>query len=292
MRRNHVAALTADTMATLAVPREVKIPWLAERDKAVRWYRYQLEVQQDILDHMSQHGIGPLVLKGTHTAGYYPHPELREFGDLDLYFRERHAEADDVARKELGVEPDHGTHHHSKSDYRGVTVESHYDLLNTHYPHSNKRYDQMLKQLAPSADFEVLYLLRHAGIHFAATGITLRDLCDWVLTCRALHDKVNWTLVQGTIEEYGMGHFAALLGDIASQQLGYTLPLQFAHDASIADDVMRDTVYGSADEAGRLRQWRATRWKRRLVYGDSEASLLLYRIGSRLHKIFGAMHSK
>ena len=97
MQQNHVAAMTADTMAALEVPREVKIPWLAERDKAERWHRYQEEVQQEIVGTVKQHGIETLVLKGTHTSQYYPTPELREFGDLDLYFFDRHDEADKVA---------------------------------------------------------------------------------------------------------------------------------------------------------------------------------------------------
>ena len=147
LQQNHVVALTADTMATLDVPREVKIPWLAERDKAVRWHRYQLEVQQEIVSLMEQHGIKTLVLKGTHLSQYYPQPELREFGDLDFYFYDQHDEADRVAREVLKVEVSNDAHHHSKYNYHGVTVESHYDFLNAHTPRSNRRYEALLKKL-------------------------------------------------------------------------------------------------------------------------------------------------
>ena len=150
MQQNHVAAMTVDTVATLDVPREVKIPWLAERDKAERWYRYQKEVQQEIIDTMKHHGIETLVLKGTHTAQYYPIPELREFGDLDLYFYDKHDEADRLARQVLKVSVSNDAHHHSKYDYRGITIESHYDFLNTHYPPSNRRYEALLKELVDS----------------------------------------------------------------------------------------------------------------------------------------------
>lgn len=294
MQRNHVVALVADTMATLDVPREVKIPWLAERDKAARWYRYQLEVQQDITDHMARHGIETLVLKGTHTAQYYPQPELREFGDLDLYFFDRHTEADKVAQSELGIIPDNGTHHHSKYDYRGITVESHYDFLNTHYPRSNKRYNQMLKQLAPSATFEVLYLLRHMAIHFAAARITLRDLVDWTLTCHTLQDNVDWEIVLSTINEYGMEHFASALNDISARQLGYAPPLRLAHNTATTASIEHDIVFGCPntdsddDMSGRLkaaiRHWHTLRWKRRLVYNDSAIGLMFGKLDSHLNK--------
>ena len=147
LQQNHVAALTAETVASLDVPREVKIPWLAESEKAERWHRYQREVQTEIIGVMRQHGIETLVLKGTHLAEYWPTSETREFGDLDLYFYDKHEEADRVAREVLKATVSNDAHHHSKYNYRGVTVESHYDFLNTHYPPSNRRYEVLLKDL-------------------------------------------------------------------------------------------------------------------------------------------------
>ena len=261
MQQNHVAAMTADTVAGLDVPREVMIPWLAERDKAERWHRYQKEVQQEIVATMQKHGIETLVLKGTHTAQYYPNPELREFGDLDLYFYDKHDEADRIAEKELGVTVSNDAHHHSKYNYRGVTVESHYDFLNTHYPPSNRRYEALLKELvfnptnsSPKlgegdrrkavveeyvspfnfhfSTFELLFLLRHMACHFAASRITLRDLVDWTLTCQALHDKVDWDKVNTVVNDFGMEPFVAALTAIASQRLGYSVTLSLCHSVT------------------------------------------------------------
>ena len=275
MQWNHVAALTAETAAALAVPREVLIPWLAECDKAERWHRYQQEVQQDILSVMAKHGIETLVLKGTHLAQYYPHPEQREFGDLDLYFYDRHGEADRLAREVLKVTVSNDAHHHSKYNYRGVTVESHYDFVNRHYPPSNRRYETLLKELAPSPTFEVLFLLRHMAGHFAASRLTLRDWVDWTLTCRALQEKVDWPLVQHTAAQYGMEPFL--------QELNHLVTQSPSHSATLSP-LARDLVYGSvgdhaADGVGRLvwkmRRWKALRWKRQMVYSDSEWALLL-----------------
>lgn len=302
MQQNHVAAMVADTVATLDVPREVKIPWLNECDKATRWHRYQREVQQDIIGHMERHGIDTLVLKGTHTAQYYPVPELREFGDLDLYFYNRHDEADRVAQKSLRVIVSNEAHHHSKYDYRGVTVESHYDFINVHYPPSNRRYEAMLKELAPSPTFEVLFLLRHMAVHFAAARLTLRDLVDWTLTCRALNDKVDWGKVQNTVTEYGMDSFTAALDDIAERHFGYTPPIRFTHDPDTVADVERNIVYGTADAShkeenlGRLlwklRRFRANRWQQRLVFNDSSAALFFASLTSHAMKPQSILHKQ
>ncbi len=282
MQQNHVAAMTADTMAALEVPREVKIPWLAERDKAERWHRYQEEVQQEIVGIMKQHGIETLVLKGTHTAQYYPKPELREFGDLDLYFFDRHDEADKVAAEVLKVTVSNEAHHHSKYNYRGVTVESHYDFVNSHYPPSNSRYEVLLKELVPSPTFEVLFLLRHMAGHFAASRITLRDLVDWTLTCRAQHDKVDWGMVEKTIHNFGMTAFVASLNNIATQRFGIQMPtLSYDHPATLSR-IEKDIIYGSMDDCEgdgisrmvwKMRRWEALKWKRKMVYNDSNFRL-------------------
>lgn len=297
MQQNHVAPLTANAMAALEVPREVKIPWLAECEKAVRWHRYQQEVQQDIIDTMQKHGIETLVLKGTHLSQYYPQPETREFGDLDLYFYERHDEADRVAREVLKVEVSNEAHHHSKYNYRGVTVESHYDFLNTHYPPSNRRYETLLKEQAPSPTFEVLFLLRHMACHFAASRITLRDLVDWVLTCKTLKEKVDWSLVNKTIEDFGMTDFVAALNVISENRLG-TQPLSHSVTHPLIE---HDLVYGSVanytnDGMGRLewklRRWRALAWKRRMVYNDSSVSLLLSSLTAHSLKPQSILHKQ
>ena len=301
MQQNHVAAMTADTMAALDVPREVKIPWLAERDKAARWHRYQREVQQEIVDTMKRHEIETLVLKGTNTAQYYPVPELREFGDLDLYFYDRHGEADRVAHEELKAAVGNDAHHHSKYDYRGITIESHYDFVNTHYPPSNRRYETLLKELCPSPTFEVLFLLRHMAGHFAAARITLRDLVDWTLTCRALHDKVDWGKVQDTVSEYGMEDFAAAIGDIAEQRFSISTPLRFTHDSVAVEKVEHDIVFGSVDNSTadginrllwKLRRWRSLAWKRRMVYNDSPTELWLASLTSHTMKPQSILHKQ
>ena len=301
MQQNPVAAMTADTMAALDVPREVKIPWLAERDKAARWHRYQREVQQEIVDTMKRHEIETLVLKGTNTAQYYPVPELREFGDLDLYFYDRHGEADRVAHEELKAAVGNDAHHHSKYDYRGITIESHYDFVNTHYPPSNRRYETLLKELCPSPTFEVLFLLRHMAGHFAAARITLRDLVDWTLTCRALHDKVDWGKVQDTVSEYGMEDFAAAIGDIAEQRFSISTPLRFTHDSVAVEKVEHDIVFGSVDNSTadginrllwKLRRWRSLAWKRRMVYNDSPTELWLASLTSHTMKPQSILHKQ
>lgn len=306
LQHNHVAALASLALEHIDdLPRKVKIPWLAEREKAANWHRYQLDVQQDIVDHMSRHSIETLVLKGTHTAQYYPVPELREFGDLDLYFQ-RHKEADAVAQSEMGVEINHGSHHHTKYAYRGVTVESHCNFVNCHYPPSNRHYEQLLEPMAPSATFEVLFLLRHMAGHFAASRITLRDVVDWYLTCRTLNNDVDWDTVLETTKDFGMTDFAQALCSIVEHRFGYKIPLAFegGPEGSINRNMVEeDIIYGDASSAdkgldgiGRLAwklgRYRAMGWKRRMVFNDKPLLLLISSITSHAEKPQSILHKQ
>lgn len=301
---NHVATLCYEAAAAAGAPRGVLMPWLAEHEKTVGWHRHQKQVQQEIADTMAKHGIDTLVLKGTYVAQYYPRPEEREFGDLDLYFYDKHDEADRVAREVLKVTVSNDSHHHSKYNYNGVTVESHYDFVNVHYPPSNRRYEAMLKRVATSPTFEVLFLLRHMACHFAASRITLRDLVDWTLTCQALQEQVDWERVQQVVVEYGMAPFADALNDIADSQLGYRPPLWTQGRPDTIELVKRlelDLVYGSAEADDKhadglarlpwkLRRWKALAWKRRMVYNDPPLRLLLASFTSHAEKPRSILH--
>ncbi|MBQ9417295.1 MAG: nucleotidyltransferase family protein [Bacteroidales bacterium] len=301
LQENRVAAVCAEVAQAAGAPREVLMPWLAECEKAIGWQRHQREVQEEIADAMAKRGIATLVLKGLHTASHYPRPEVREFGDLDLYFYDKHDEADRVAREVLGVEIDNRGHHHSKYDYRGVTVESHFDFVNVYYPPSNRGYEAMLKALAPSATFEVLFLLRHMAGHFAAGRITLRDLADWTLTARALNREVDWELVRRGAREYGMEPFAAALEEVSVRQLQGVRMLGMSADKELADRVERDIVGGSEESLDcgskgikrvgwKWRRWNANRWKRKIVYGEGEARLLWSSFASHAMKPRSIVH--
>lgn len=284
LQQNHVAALASEAFGHLPQeqkpPRNVLIPWLSEREKAAAWYRHQLGVQQEIEALMQQHGIETLVLKGTRLARLYPQAELREFSDLDLYFYSRHHEADQLAAKHLGVQVNNDSHHHTKYDYRGVTIESHYDFLNVHTPPSNRSCEQLLKRMAPTPTFEVLFFLRHAAGHFAASRITLRDLVDWHLLSSAHRSDADWDVVAKAAKDSGMEGFVGVLNAIAALRFGNENPLPRSTDAALIERVERDTVYGSLEEhkeenLGRLlwklRRYRANRWKHRLAYSHDPA---------------------
>lgn len=276
MQRNHVVALCFDAVDKAGAPRDVLMPWLAEREKAIDWHRHQSDVQQDIVNVMQRNNIPVIVLKGTHLAQYYPQPELREFGDLDFYFGDRHKEADELARRELHITIDTEPHHHTKFDYRGVTVESHYDFFNRHYPASNRQYNCILASLGTSTTFDVLHFLRHAAIHFASQGLNMRDLCDWAFIVTGTSD-VDWGMVKTTMERFGMSDFVATLDNVTHSRLGVASPLwkncKTGFEEKFEEDMFRSSHTEGKPDRG---------WKRSLAFSDSSFSLLVHKVISHL----------
>ena len=289
LQQNHVTALASEAVGRLPEkqkpPRSLLIPWLSEREKAASWYHHQLDVQHEIESLMHQHGIETLGLKGSRLAQLYPQPELREFSDLDLYFYHRHNEADALAEKHLGVAISNDAHHHSKYDFRGVTVESHYDFVNAHYPPSNRRYETLLKEEAPSPTFELLFLLRHMAGHFAASRITLRDLVDWHLLSTAHRTAADWDKVSISVAESGMADFAEAINSIVHNRFGTDNPLPHYADSTLVHRIENDILYGNlADHKEetlrrllwKLRRYRTNRWKHHLVYQHDPAWRLFF----------------
>ena len=306
-QRARVAALLSQAFGpSLRPPQEVLLPWMIERQKAEEWSRYQAAVQRELTGLFEAEGIGCHVLKGTSLAACWPWPQLREYGDVDLFFPSRHDEADALARRKLGVQDLHDDRlHHTKYTYRGVTVESHYRLFNPHYPRSNRAYEALLRECDPaSARFKALYMLRHMAIHFASDGLTLRDMMDW---------KFFWRSVGGQLEELAAAVAAQacafgmqpLLGawqlvDEACGGAAVQMPLPEG-DREAARRMAALMACGSgdtheADGAGRVlwkvRRWRKGRWRRKLALPEADATLLWQNATSHLRNPRSVAHKQ
>ena len=306
MQQNHLSALTATVLPTLPAehqpPRGIKLAWLMQQQQVADCYEQRRGVEREIHELSSSHGINCLTLKGSQIARHYPRPELRECGDLDLYFYNQHAAADELVSKHFGISINNDSPHHTTYSLRGIPVESHYSLLNTHYPPSNKAYERLLLSHIPSATFELLFMLRHMACHFAASRITLRDLVDWHLTTRALEKAAHWDVLAQAAADYGMSAFASALTTLVEKRFGHRIPL---HTATVPvathEAVEHDILFGSTaseeylgNGLGRLRwkiqRYRSNRWKQHLVFKEPAAKLLVASIAAHSMKPHSILH--
>ena len=96
-----------------------------------------------------------------------------------------------------------------------------------------------------------------------------------------------------------MTEFTAILNSIVTQRFGIQIPSLPACHASNQSLIEKDIVYGSVDNregdgVGRLvwklRRWKALRWKREMVFNESDIRLCLASLTSHAAKPLSIMH--
>lgn len=150
---------------------------------------------------LAEHMVSSAILKGVTVGAYYPVPELRKSGDVDLLLMNPE-ELDKVKQLFLQTglrikEEQVALHHVSFVTPEGIEVELHTMLAE---PFDNEKTNRMLQNLLKElqgqtvtqtvmgVEFPVLpdayyafELLIHMLQHFLRSGFGLRLLCDWVM---------------------------------------------------------------------------------------------------------------
>ncbi len=319
----------------LLVPKSVVLKLHSHTMQVEERHKKHVTVIQKLAQFYASHGIRMMVLKGYGLSTLYPQPSHRPCGDIDIWLFGEQDRADRLLNEKKGVEIDYTHHHHTVFHINGVMIENHYDFLNIHAHLSSRDIEKELQMLArqepeklllqdnntiylPSADLNALFLLRHAGAHFAAEEITLRHVADWAFFVQHYHDKIDWHRLEQTARRQNMHRFLYCLCGICVDYLGMPkriFPLiedavlregnvdtaaissksgtvrDMLLEKRVMDDILdppyrdRSALRRSffVDYSFRLRRWWGNRWKHRLVY--REGLLLTFLVQIRHHII-------
>ncbi len=201
-----VMAIAWDAVTALPVglqpPKPLKIKWaLAVEDYAGTYRRYCSTVGE-LSRFYSEHGIATVQLKGVGLSTYYPVPERRQGGDIDIYTyssdksgmtdREASDLADNLMR-DAGIDVEMHSYKHSVFHYKGIPVENHKYFSNVEHYAAAAEAEEILHEyfnplpvklmggeeiLVPSPEFNSVFVSLHALQHFTS-GLCLHHLCDW-----------------------------------------------------------------------------------------------------------------
>lgn len=173
--------------AQLYPPEDTLVDILLEADRIARRSRYVDCVAEKLLSDLQSLGLHPSLMKGPSVARYYPHPELRVSGDIDLYIPE--GELPRVqqyfTRQQCPpVQTPDGSYF--CQDFKPdptredtVDIDIHNNYYDLHYPEASLP--------APgSADGILLMLSSHILKHAMGPGVGLRQICDYAMACRRL----------------------------------------------------------------------------------------------------------
>ena len=282
-------------------PKDLLLQWIGE---TLQSYEYRYELYRRAVAEMSSwynsHGFRMMVLKGYACSLNWPKPEHRPCGDIDIWLFGKQKEADALLEKEKSIIIDHSHHHHTIFNWRGFTVENHYDFIEVHYRKSSSELEAILKEkgqddnsftslygekvYVPSPNLHALFLTRHAIEHFASEVITLRQVLDWAFFVKAHGKDVDWEWLLCVLERFGMTPLFWIINAICVDNLGFDAALfpKGEVDTKMKERVLNEILFPEFHEKQpndviprvlfKYRRWQANGWKHKLCYKESRWS--------------------
>ena len=174
----------------------------------------QLELKQILVmavKALRQKDIEPVLLKGFGLSVLYPNPNLRQFGDIDLFVgHNSFHEACTVLRSlpggyNWGEEIEVGRHyniefghhpmevHHVSADVKDPKESAIYAVIEHDGLCEHPRHIDFegFDLVVPSKEFEVFFTFFHAWHHFMTTGVGWRQMSDVAMTLHAYHGQYD-----------------------------------------------------------------------------------------------------
>lgn len=235
-----------------------KLKWLSMVLNMERLYTKHENVIAELAAFYQRAGYQMMLLKGYGLSKYWPIPNHRPTGDIDIYLMHMNSDgkeksqpawkcADKLMTEKLGIQVDNSHHHHSVFTYKGIMVENHYDFINVHSHRSNRwienefktlalkgneefTFDNGAKLLFPSPLLNCLFVARHNASHFAAEHLNLRQLLDWALFVEERHKDIDWDYFWSMAKKMGMEKFVLCMAFIAIEQLSFEKDIFHIHD--------------------------------------------------------------
>lgn len=244
------------------LPLQLKLEWIGEilQNYEQRYVQYEKAIGS-LAGFYNQHGYKMMVLKGYACSLYWPKPNHRPCGDIDIWlFGQQEAADKELVSSFRFQDPnfkiDKGHHHHTVFNWQGFTVENHYDFVNVHAHKTGKEQEAIFKELGqddsnsvelsveslesvdsgkknfenvkvylPSPNLHALFLIRHLANHFASMEITLRQVLDWAFFVEKHTKEIDWKWLVGLLEKYHLKDFYNCINAICVGDLGFDVKM-------------------------------------------------------------------
>ena len=290
-----------DKNSTNMLPLQLKLNWIGE---VLQSYEQRYELYKRTIGEMAgfynSNGYKMMIIKGYACSLDWPKPEHRPCGDIDIWQFGQQQNADALLAKEKKIKIDTSHHHHTVFYWRNFMVENHYDFVNVYHSKSNASIEKIFKILGsddthyvdvngeklylPSPNLHALFLLRHAMIEFAASGINLRQLLDWAFFVKAHRKEVDWKWLESVLEEYGMKRLYEVFNAICTVDLGFdadmftSVQVEYGIKERVLNEILSPMIPNEIPKeliariVWKYRRWKANEWKRKLVYKEGVMS--------------------
>ena len=257
-----------------------------------------------VVSELDAAGIPSVLLKGQGLAQYYPKPELRQCGDIDLYVGlQRYADSYDILRP-LATEIE---------DRKALEVGKHYDFFvgkvaveihrySDRYP--TPKLDRIYQEVSseglgknlvpiqfggvevmtPSDEYNAFYIFSHLFHHFLINGLGARQLCDWMLFLRSRSSHIDMQSLNTTLQRLDMLKPWQAFGCVLVKYFGMpaeAFPFYDPSQESKADKIVKRLL-----DEGNFGKERDVYKKRGKIYLINKTWAMLAHIGRSLGLLF------
>lgn len=187
-----------------------------ETDKCESRNMKMKHLQEKLFAGFEAQGLHPVQLKGQSVARYYACPELRESGDIDVYFS---AEEFEKAVPQDAVIASDGSAEYIRD---GVVIELHRQLIDISDPRKQEIIDILIDRYGfegrtTSPMLTAVLLASHILKHCLGRGVGLRQICDYARAMYVLNlDKKDLSDVFASL---GISKWVAVLDSFCRRYL-------------------------------------------------------------------------
>lgn len=200
------------------------------------------KIYSEISATLSNNKIKNIVVKGPVVKRYYPDPDLRTMGDIDLIVHRNDMPRAIKIMKSLGFECEEGCVDEYKFMRKGICVELHEDLTSKDFGtgidykaamqglfdnvKNSGEYIQELKD-----EYHLIYLLLHIAQHLISEGCGVRQIMDIALILK--NNCIDFNELWEELDRLKLTDFAHCIFYLCSKWF----------DVKIDDFVMDEEVY-------------------------------------------------
>ena len=231
-RSHGIVAIVNDAIELLPPEQQpqgdIALSWALSAERTRHHYHRQEETLSNIREKAESIGLDYVTFKGLALARYYPVPDSRACGDIDIYFLGPNGYKEGNAF--LG-DPEAGKDgKHSEIEVNGVIFENHQHFLDLNYRSQKRAESYLVKSLSQSINHllppmaDMVYNLMHTVGHLTAKyKLPLRNIVDWGMFLKGNIGILDPKECQQITKKIGMNQSFDILTKLASEIIGFDL---------------------------------------------------------------------
>ena len=225
------------------VPVDLKEEFEAVLEENKRIHDLHNAVLIDLITKFEEQGLHPILLKGQGIAQMYPEPELRQCGDVDLYFLPYEFEVALSYMRDIEDDGSNGRldYKHYDTRYKGIEVELHRRTVKMPNPWHNKAFQEftIVKMgnndyisinsnsiSVPNDEYNIVYSLIHLLHHYEKQSISLRQICDFIMLIKHGEKSINFCQLRFDLSRFALLRFWNIILTLMSEYMAMSIDVE------------------------------------------------------------------